>query len=78
MRPEPSGRALPPSEFRAQPDQRGGPGRAGALGWQREGVQNRAVAPPLFLLPKAAEPTGQRVQLRLSYTLARARDAPRL
>ncbi|MGH9471397.1 MAG: argininosuccinate lyase [Terriglobales bacterium] len=45
---EPSGRALPPSAFRPQPDPRG-PQGARALGWeQREGVQKRAAAPPNF------------------------------
>ncbi|MGH9415672.1 MAG: hypothetical protein ACRD01_03510, partial [Terriglobales bacterium] len=40
-----SGRALPPSEFRPQPDR--GPRGACALGWeQREGVEKRAAAPP--------------------------------
>ncbi|MGH9477620.1 MAG: hypothetical protein ACRD1A_00170 [Terriglobales bacterium] len=44
-RPEQRGRALPSSEFRPQPDQRG-PHGACALGReQREGVQKRAAAP---------------------------------
>ncbi|MGH9415157.1 MAG: hypothetical protein ACRD01_00870 [Terriglobales bacterium] len=42
---EQSGRALPPTEFRLQPDTRG-PRGAGALGWeQREGVLARAAVP---------------------------------
>ncbi|MGH9473562.1 MAG: virginiamycin B lyase family protein [Terriglobales bacterium] len=43
-RPEQSGRALPPSEFRPQPGQRG-PQGAGALGWgQRKGFLRGAAA----------------------------------
>ncbi|MGH9415555.1 MAG: hypothetical protein ACRD01_02910, partial [Terriglobales bacterium] len=57
-RPEQSGRALPPSEFRPQPDARG-PQGACALGWEhREGVLRRAVVPhPLPSSPPPPPPT---------------------